>query len=53
MENINEFEGEKVEFIENKDSKEEELEEENEPIYEKTLRYHSDTISQLAFNPNK
>lgn len=25
----------------------------NEPYYEKTLRYHSDTVSQVVFNPNK
>lgn len=27
--------------------------ENNKPIYEKTLRSHSDTISQLLFAPNK
>jgi hypothetical protein len=25
----------------------------NEPYYDRTLKYHSDTVSQIVFNPNK
>ena len=25
----------------------------NQPYYERSLKHHSDTISQIVFNPNK
>jgi len=41
---------EQILFTEENPSKLETL---NQPIYEKTLKCHSDTISQVVFNPNK